>query len=138
MWKTLTTPVFERRFKHYEKKKKNELFAVTNNLDRLVNSLESGKQPNPSIFGFLRSEGSNILRISEAGPGPRVAATRLYVYPDAEKDELHLLTIGDKNTQSEDILYCKSYVKELRADPSLGGTRSNGHNTEEGDEADRS
>ena len=39
---------------------------------------------------------------------------RLYVFPDEQSEILHLITLGDKDSQHDDIQYCKSYVYELR------------------------
>jgi len=137
MWRILKTGEFERRYKRYDKKKRQQLLAVTNNLARFVTLLNAGRKPKPLAYGFLRDEGLGILRISEAGSAARVAATRLYVYPDAEREDLYLLTIGDKNSQSDDIESCKRFVKKLRADQDLEGGR--GHDDQdagEGEEAD--
>jgi hypothetical protein len=35
-------------------------------------------------------------------------------YPDVDTKTLYLLAIGDKNTQHEDVQFCKECVTELR------------------------
>lgn len=135
MWRVWPTVDYERRHKRYSKKKLGQLNAILNNLDRFLNVLRAGRKPKPLPYGFLRDEGLGILRISEAGSESKVAATRLYVYPDPDNEILFLLTIGDKSTQSDDIKLCKAYVRKIQADPSLGGMQDDG-DEENGDEED--
>ncbi len=131
MWRILKTDEYERRFKRYNKKRKNQLDAVLNNADRFFTLLRSGKPPRPLPCGFLRDEGLGILRVSESGGGSNVAATRLYVYPDATVDILYFLTIGDKATQGDDIRNCKRFVNQIQADPSLGDEQNDEHEEDE-------
>jgi len=133
MWGILKTDQYLRRYKRYDKKKKNELNAVLNNLDIFLVSLRSGKKPKPLIYGFLHGEPSDVIAIDQTG-GQNLAATRLYVYPDVETETLYLLTLGDKSTQEADIQDCKQFVKQIRADPNRGRTKDNGYDDEdEGD-----
>ena len=103
-----------------------------NNLDIFLASLRSGKKPKPLIYGFLHSEPSDVIAIDQTG-GRKVAATRLYVYPDVETETLYLLTLGDKATQQADIQDCKRFVKQIKGDPNQGGTEDDGHDVEEGE-----
>jgi hypothetical protein len=129
MWGILTTDHYLRRCKRYDKKKKNELLAVLNNLDIFLMSLRSGKKPKPLIYGFLHGEPSGVIAIDQTG-GVKLAATRLYVYPDTETETLYLLTLGDKSTQEADIQDCKRFVKQIQADPNCGRAQDHGHDEE--------
>ena len=42
-----------------------------------------------------------------------LAEIRLYLFPHVPSKTLHLLTIGDKNSQSRDINVCRDMVKEI-------------------------
>jgi hypothetical protein len=74
-----------------------------------------------------------VIAIDQTG-GHKLAAMRLYVYPDMVTETLYLLTVGDKSTQEADIQDCKRFVKQIRADPDCGATVDDGHNDK--DEAD--
>ena len=131
MWGILKTDEYDRRYKRYDKKKRRELIAVLNNLDIFLRSLNSGKKPKPLIYGFLHGEPSGVIAIDQTGADGKVAATRLYVYADAETETLYLLTLGDKSSQSDDVLNCKRFVKQINADPNFGGERDDGRDDEE-------
>jgi hypothetical protein len=119
------TGEFERCLKWYRKKKPKELESVLNNLDTLVKSMDGGKPLKPFAYGFLSSEPSDVVRIKESG-NSGLAATRLYVYHEVATDTLYLLTIGDKNTQGEDIELGKEFVKEITADANSGSDEDDG------------
>jgi hypothetical protein len=131
MWRILRTDVYDRQAKWYAKKKKNEFKAVLDNLDTLVKSLHSGKRPKPFAYGFLHEEPSDIIAIDQRGADAKVAATRLYVYPDIETDTLYLLTVGDKSSQGNDIQDCKRFVKQIKASPDCGGDEDDGYDEED-------
>lgn len=116
MWGIFKTDHYERRLKRYEKKKNKrlELAAVLNNLDIFLKSLQAGKTPKPFAYGFLHSEPADVIAIDQKGAGAKIAATRLYVYPDMQTETLYLLTLGDKATQPADIEDCKTFVKQIR------------------------
>ena len=115
MWGVLKTDQYERRLKRYHKKKHAQSMAVLNNLDIFLKALNSGKPPKPLIYGFLHGEPSDVIAIDQTG-GVKLAETRLYVYPDRETETLYLLTIGDKQTQAEDIRDCMAFVKQIKSD----------------------
>lgn len=135
MLKLRTTDRYETRARRYRKKKTHQLTAVLSNLQTLQAYLESGKRLRPLAFGFLREEGDGVLRISEAGAPSNVAATRLYIYHDAETETLYLLSLGDKSTQSDDIHECRGFAKWIRLNPSVGDGATDEHE-ETGDEKD--
>jgi hypothetical protein len=43
-----------------------------------------------------------------------IKQTRLYVFPHTHSETLHLITLGDKSTQTDDIAFAKAYVEGLR------------------------
>jgi hypothetical protein len=43
-----------------------------------------------------------------------LAQTRLYIYPDVDKEIIHIITLGDKGMQKADIKTCNEFVKRLR------------------------
>jgi hypothetical protein len=36
------------------------------------------------------------------------------VYPDEDEEVLHIITLGDKRSQPDDIALCRQFVTELR------------------------
>ena len=118
MWTLEPTDEYARRFRKYEKDKKRrrELAAVLHNLDRYVAALNAGVKPLQLLgAGFVHDERQGVVAMGEEGGGKGLAATRLYVYPDTESQVLHLLSLGDKNTQAEDVKTCHRFVAQLRA-----------------------
>ena len=97
------------RRRKFEKKKKRQLAAVDVNLATYFRALEFAN-PLQIKHGFVHPEPLGIVAIDQSGGGHgKLAETRLYVYPDTETQLLHLITIGDKNTQAEDIQFAKDY-----------------------------
>lgn len=108
---------YDTRYKYFAKRHPDELQAVINNLDKLKAILNSGERLNPPPYGFLKSEGGGVYRISESGGGGSLMATRLYIYVDQGSEMIYLLTLGDKNTQQDDIQDSKTIVRGLRSGP---------------------
>ena len=115
-WNIISTDKYERRYKQYEKKHPNELKAILNNLDTYQKTLNLLNHPKLINAGFIHPEPKGIIAIDQKGGSQKVKLkqTRLYLYPDSENKIVHLLTIGDKNTQKEDILFCKNEVEKIR------------------------
>lgn len=118
MWTiSVSTDEYERRHRRFEKKRWTELEAVHLNLATYHSALNAGSKPVqiPKMHSFVHPEPRGIYAIAEAKKKSRrnLAQTRLYVYPDSDRSVLHLLTIGDKDTQKEDIEFCKDCVDEL-------------------------
>ena len=115
MWKLEDTGRCRARFKTYEKNHPRELGAVLDNLQRFVDLINSGVSPLQVKVGFIHREPNGIRAIDQkGGPGPGLAATRLYIYCDTKTNILHLLCIGGKQRQNEDIQYCKKEVKKIK------------------------
>jgi hypothetical protein len=91
-----------------------ELQAVLDNLDTYFKSLEAGVKPLQIKHGFMHSEPLGAVAIDQKGGGKSLAQTRLYVYPEPETETLHLITLGDKQSQKDDIATCRTFVTELR------------------------
>jgi hypothetical protein len=125
MWKiNPATDDYDGRRKWYAKKKSRELGAVDENLARYLAALNNGARPLQIKDGAVRSEGEDVYRISQQGTTyGKLAETRLYVYPDVEASVLHLLTIGDKRTQSQDIAFCKECVRAIKKQKALQDER---------------
>jgi len=115
-WKLNFTDKYERDHKQYEKKHPDELMAILNNLDFYFSTLDELGNPYLIKAGFIHPESRGIIAIDQKGGKRRVKLqqTRLYVYPDIQGKILHLLTIGDKNSQKMDIKFCVDIVKQIK------------------------
>ena len=114
MWKLAATDGYERRHKRYVKDHPRELQAVLDNLDTYVQSLQAGVKPPQIRHGFMHAEPLGVVAIDQKGGGKSLAQTRLYVYPDTETETLHVISLGDKRSQADDIANCRTFVNDLR------------------------
>lgn len=102
------------RFKQCGKRHGVELNACLKNLGRLVEALNGGLTLQQCCaFGFFRSEGKDVYRIAQTGVRS-AHETRLYVYARITGSTICILTVGDKNTQQDDIRWCHSTADEIR------------------------
>jgi hypothetical protein len=114
MWTIAKTDEFERRHKWFEKKRPKELAAVLDNLDTFFTALKAGAKPQQIHLGCIHVEPHGVLALDQKGGGKNLAQTRLYVYPDTDREVVTVITVGGKDTQSEDIKLCREFVEQLR------------------------
>ena len=121
-WDIQETDKFARDKKRYFKKQKNELIATLNNLETYYRTLQKLGNPLQVKAGFIHVEPNGIKAIDQSGSEEvlgkkiKLRQTRLYVYPETDTKILHLLKIGDKNSQEDDIKLCRDYVKDIRGE----------------------
>lgn len=114
MWELDPTPEYDKKQRKWPKKHRRELTAMLNNLDTFLGALRAGATPRQAKYGFIHPERRGVLAIDQKGGGPGLKQSRLYVYPDEETEIVHLITLGDKDSQSEDIKACTDFVQQLR------------------------
>ena len=112
-WTLRTTDKYDIKLKRYVKKNRKILKALLNNLDTYFETLEDLGSPQNITSKFVHKEPRGVKAIDQSGSKEKLKETRLYIYPDATKKILHLITIGDEGTQSKDVEFCSSYVKEI-------------------------
>jgi hypothetical protein len=135
MWKTIATDEYARKAKWYTKKKPAEYRAVVANLNAFVESLDEGDLVYPFKFGFMHDEPAGVIAIDERGAPRKVPATRLYLYAIVDRETIYLLTIGDKRSQSKDILFCRRSAEFIAANPDFGAEDGN-QEQDDSDEAE--
>lgn len=114
MWQYLITPQFERTKKRYDKKRPGELATVFRNLDRLREQLNGLPRCRASQAGFLHHVPAGLWAIDQKGPSrTKLQETRLYVFPVEENQTLHIITVGNKNSQAADLRCALEYVHSL-------------------------
>lgn len=114
MWTLAKTDEYERRHKRFEKKRPRELAAVLDNLDTFFTALQGGAKPQQIRMGCIHAEPHGVLALDQKGGGKNLAQTRLYIYPDPDAEIVHVITLGGKDTQAEDIKLCSEFVEQLR------------------------
>lgn len=115
-WQLEHTDRYLRDYAYYQKKRPDELAAVLDNLDTYFKALRRLNNPLQVTAGFIHPEPDGIIAVDQKGGGRRVRLrqTRLYVYPDTKMAILHILAIGDKTAQKNDINLCRDFVKKLK------------------------
>lgn len=114
MWDFQQWDKFKTRFTKYRKNHPDEVVATINNLDTFQMALRSGAKPTLVHFGFLHREPQGVCAIDQSGAEGDMHETRLYVYADEAVRVIHLLTIGDKNSQAQDLADCRDFMNRLR------------------------
>ena len=120
MWELSKADGFENCFKKFSRKHGAEAKAVMANLETFfcilneTNNIQAAKQQN-----FVRKEPEGIVALDSRGApretkGTKLKATRLYVYAIEVNSTIHLLRIGDKDSQAQDIKTCTKVVRKLR------------------------
>lgn len=114
MWELEPTDQYERDLKWYQKKRLGELAAVLHNLQRYLRQLNASQNSKAIMAGYLHHEPSGVVAVDQKGGGGNLQETRLYTFADDKSHTLHLITIGNKYTQPEDIQQCSDFVKSLK------------------------
>ena len=113
-WILEESAFFAGKFRRYRKKHPNETAAVLNNLDTYVRTLDLGVRPALIQGGFIHREPQGVVAIDQRGGAGKLRQTRLYIYAYAKETLLYLITIGDKNSQKQDLKLCRKFMNDLR------------------------
>ena len=101
------------KLKAYAKKHPKELAGCIKNLKLLIAMLNDNGTIGTVKAGFFRNEFDGIYRIGQTGVAS-AKETRLYVHPKGTV--LHVLTVGDKDTQQDDLRLCAKITKQIDGD----------------------
>lgn len=115
MWETEKNAELDKKLKKFAKRHRTEARNSLDNLAAYLGSLRGGLKPQQVVRGCIHSEGSGLIAFDESGPGHPNKATRLYVYPEEETETLYAITIGDKDSQRDDVKFCHEFLDSLRA-----------------------
>jgi len=118
MWSMSNHEDVAKRLKKYQKKWRHEITNVFDNLDTLFLAIKEGTKPEQlKSLGFVHSEPMNVLAIDQKGPGKgtRMKQFRLYTVPDLNDEVLYLRTLGDKDTQEDDLRVVTAFAQALWA-----------------------
>ncbi len=114
MWQIEPSTQWPKDQKWYEKKRPREIAAVLHNLQRYLDQLNAAANALAVQGGYLHNEPNGVVAIDQKGGGVSLQETRLYTFADSGTKILHLITVGDKNSQSADIRFCSDFVKSLK------------------------
>jgi hypothetical protein len=114
MWRQVPTDEFTKRVKRWPKKYRRELGAMLANLQTILSALQAGSKVESLEFGFVHHEPGGVLALDQKGGGAGLKPCRLYTYPHVDEEVLHVITMGDKNSQSEDIKYAKAFADGVK------------------------
>jgi hypothetical protein len=113
-WVLKPSASFERKLKQYQKKHQAAALATLGNLDAYFEALKTGIPPTQITAGFIHPEPQGLIAIDQKGARGHPRATRLYVYAAVVHTTLHLITIGDKDSQKRDLEECRRFITKLR------------------------
>ncbi|MDE3097838.1 MAG: hypothetical protein KGJ88_00040 [Verrucomicrobiota bacterium] len=102
------------KFKKFSKKHRQEYDSMFANLEKIMNLLRNGHKIGGFSVGFFRSEGEGVYRIGQTGV-PSAKESRLYVFPDEQNRVMHVLNIGDKDSQHDDVNEAKQAAKNIKS-----------------------
>ena len=97
--------------KRYAKKRPAELTAVQRNLQRYLDLLNAAPNSKAVQAGFLHREPAGVIAVDQKGGGANLAETRLYTLADDSAKVLHLIVIGDKGSQANDIQISREFAQ---------------------------
>jgi hypothetical protein len=112
-WQIDNARANRKRFEKYSKNHPREYDSLFANLEKVMRLLRTGHKIGSFQIGFFRSESDGLFRIGQTGV-PGAKESRLYVYPEQEKHLMHVLNIGDKDSQSADINAAKDLIRQIR------------------------
>jgi hypothetical protein len=116
VWMIVPTDQYAKDMRHYTKKRPMELAAVLNNLDRYMAMLNAAKNAACIQAGYLHHEQAGVLAVDQKGGGKNLQETRLYTFADWEQKVLYLITIGNKDSQPNDVKLGRDFVSGLKAE----------------------
>ena len=115
MWELQPTDQYERDLRWYQKKRPRELGAVLNNLQRYLNQLNAAPNAASIMAGYLHPEQNGVVAVDQKGGGGNLQETRLYMFADDQNKVLHLITIGNKDSQHDDVRQSSEYARSLKS-----------------------
>ena len=102
------------KFKKFSKKHREEYVSMFANLEKIMNLLRNGQKIGGFSVGFFRSEGEGVYRIGQTGVAS-AKESRLYVFPDEQNRIMHVLNVGDKDSQQEDVNEAKQAARNIKS-----------------------
>ena len=113
-WSVDDSHADKNRFKKYGKSHAREVASCFANLATVVGLLKAGAALGSFRLNFFRQESGDIWRIGQTKV-PSARETRLYILVLVLPKAIHVLTIGDKDTQQADLAKCKQIESTIHS-----------------------
>ena len=108
---------FKRRLDKFGKNHPAELAQATNNLKNVLSYWEECSVEELRRSGLVRREAGGAVAVDQRGCKPQSNyEIRLYFYPQKLDDGTKicwLLTLGDKNSQKTDNVWCNQQIRKI-------------------------
>ncbi len=117
MWSLAYHEGFQTTAKGFLKRHRNPFTQAIANVQDLVEflSLEASMTIQQATQPKCYHNEKQGLYAADQSPSRRgVAEIRLYFYPDEVTRTVHLIRIGDKDSQQKDIALCRPIVEQIR------------------------
>jgi len=114
VWSVDESHADKNRFKKYGKSHAREVASCFANLVTVVGLLKAGAALGSFRLNFFRRESGDIWRIGQTKV-PSARETRLYILVLVLPKAIHVLTIGDKDTQQADLAKCKQIESAINS-----------------------
>lgn len=111
MWRYRWSVEYEERLQELQEKHRDSVAYVLGKLKVVMEALQNGGKLQNIRYKFLRHERDGVYAVRCSARGMR--PIRLYIYESPRT--IHLLTIGDKNTQNDDIAWCAATANDIKA-----------------------
>jgi hypothetical protein len=86
---------------------------VFRNLQRYLALLNVSKNSKCVEAGYLHKESGGVIAIDQKGFSGNLQETRLYTFAIDAAKTVHLITIGNKESQHSDIEYSKTFIEQF-------------------------
>ena len=112
-WSLLSHDGFLRDQRWHLKKRPQEIAAVLRNLQRYMDLLAVSPNPRAIQAGFIHPEPHGMVALDQRGGDGHLRPTRLYCFADERTRIVHLLGIGDKDSQTADLARLAPIARDL-------------------------
>lgn len=112
-WRVNQDYASKNKFEKFAAQYSREYASLFANFQKIFDLLRSGNKIGGFHVGFFRSEGEGVFRIGQTGV-PSAKESRLYLYPDSETKIIFVLTIGTKDSQTDDINEAKEAARRIK------------------------
>jgi len=135
MWSVSEDSEFVKKRDKWPKKHRREMVTMLTHANTVLVALNAGTKPEQckSLRG-VRSEPQGLLATDQTGLGKNALVSRMYLYPDIDDCCLYFLSVGDKDSQPDDIQWCIEWVENHLANKSEANGESEEESNEEPDE----
>jgi hypothetical protein len=109
-WTIQPSSTFVQRFQDYGNRFPQTRTALMCSVSRYLELLNRDVDPYSNLIPFRETIRKGIVTISEE---ETMGPDRIYAYPDRPMKVVHLLSIGHRDHETEDLLSCEIQIEKL-------------------------